>query len=45
MYRIDAGLAAGPLVVTPLRKWTATCTPSRSKLATFQSHTICKVAR
>ena len=45
MYRIVAGLAAGPLVVMLLRKGTVTCTTSRSKLATCQSHTSCKVAR
>jgi hypothetical protein len=45
MNRTVAGLAAGPLVITHLRKWTVTCTPSRSKLATFQSHMFCKVAR
>ena len=44
MYRIVAGLTAGSLVVGRLRS-IATCSPSSPELASFQSHTICTVAR
>ena len=52
MYGIVAGnlplavlLAAGSLVVRHLRRRTASCTPLRSKLATFQSHMSGTAAR